>query len=169
MDPTGLLRQEKNGSIFGSMKQRHDDPQFKFRIPLEMKERLEAAAKENGRTLTAEILQRLTWTLEGGSSGFDLQSPNFVFGLIRGDVENVPEEGVTIKVNLEEADLVAMYRTMSFEAKKAVYSLSDVVADKTATINDKMTDEIDTWGEAHDLTRAEAIRRLIARGLEADK
>lgn len=64
MDPTGPLRQDINGFIFGSMKQRHDDPQFKFRIPAEMKLRLERLAKEHGRTLTAEIIQRLEWTLD---------------------------------------------------------------------------------------------------------
>lgn len=119
--------------------------------------------------MNAEIVQRLNWTLEGGRSGFDLQSPNFVFGLIRGGVENPPEEAIEITVNPEEADLIAMYRSMSYEAKRAVYSMSDIVADKTASINDKMTDEIDSWGASRDLTRPEAIRRLIQKGLKSDK
>lgn len=50
------------------MKQRHDDPQFKFRIPIEMKEALEASAKKNGRTLTAEILQRLENSLNASNN-----------------------------------------------------------------------------------------------------
>ncbi|MFT8480341.1 Arc family DNA-binding protein [Gluconobacter oxydans] len=70
------------------MKQRHDDPQFKFRIPLEMKERLEAAAKEKGRTLTAEILQRLAWTLDNhryilhGPDGPEPSGPEDALGAI---------------------------------------------------------------------------------------
>ncbi|RWI46384.1 MAG: Arc family DNA-binding protein [Mesorhizobium sp.] len=35
------------------------DPQFKFRIPAELKERLEAAATANNRAVSAEILARL--------------------------------------------------------------------------------------------------------------
>ena len=38
---------------------KQDDPQFKLRLPPAVKERLEDAAKENGRTLGAEIISRL--------------------------------------------------------------------------------------------------------------
>lgn len=38
------------------------DPQLNFRIPAELKERLEAAAVENKRTLTAELVTRLEST-----------------------------------------------------------------------------------------------------------
>ncbi|QHC34179.1 CopG family transcriptional regulator [Komagataeibacter xylinus] len=32
-----------------------------------------------------------------------------------------------------------------------------------------LLDHLDAWAEANSVTRAEAIRRLIARGLEVDK
>ncbi|MCU1196168.1 Arc family DNA-binding protein [Stenotrophomonas maltophilia] len=35
------------------------DPQVNFRIPAELNERLKEAAAENGRTITAELVQRL--------------------------------------------------------------------------------------------------------------
>jgi len=41
------------------MSGRHDDPQFKLRLPNALKARLEGAAKKADRTLTAEILNRL--------------------------------------------------------------------------------------------------------------
>lgn len=42
------------------------DPQLNFRIPAELKERLEAAAVENKRTLTAELVARLEQSLSQG-------------------------------------------------------------------------------------------------------
>lgn len=41
------------------MSSRHDDPQFKIRIPAHLKARLEEDARANGRTITGEILQRI--------------------------------------------------------------------------------------------------------------
>lgn len=40
------------------------DPQFKLRIPATLKAQLDAAAKNNRRSLTAEIVMRLETTLE---------------------------------------------------------------------------------------------------------
>ena len=40
------------------------DPQVNFRIPAELKDKLDNAAKENGRTLTAELILRLEMTIE---------------------------------------------------------------------------------------------------------
>ena len=40
------------------------DPQVNFRIPVELKDKLDNAAKENGRTLTAELILRLEMTFE---------------------------------------------------------------------------------------------------------
>ena len=34
------------------------DPQMNFRIPVELKEQLELAAKDNNRSLTAELINR---------------------------------------------------------------------------------------------------------------
>ena len=39
------------------------DPQLNFRIPAELKKRLEKAAAENQRTLTAELVNRLEHSL----------------------------------------------------------------------------------------------------------
>ena len=45
------------------------DPQMNFRIPAELKEQLELAAKENNRSLTAELINRLDESINGG--GYD--------------------------------------------------------------------------------------------------
>ncbi|MFC4924554.1 Arc family DNA-binding protein [Delftia deserti] len=49
------------------------DPQLNFRIPAELKERLETAAAENKRTLTAELVARLEASLNS-EGGFDPQA-----------------------------------------------------------------------------------------------
>lgn len=40
------------------------DPQVNFRIPAELKDKLDQAAKENGRTLTTELILRLETTFQ---------------------------------------------------------------------------------------------------------
>lgn len=40
------------------------DPQLNFRIPLELREKLESAAKENNRSLTGELVARLEQSFE---------------------------------------------------------------------------------------------------------
>ncbi|KQQ77225.1 Arc family DNA-binding protein [Acinetobacter sp. Leaf130] len=49
------------------------DPQVNFRIPAELKDKLDDAAKENGRTLTAELILRLEMTFEHDDQVQDLQ------------------------------------------------------------------------------------------------
>ena len=43
------------------------DPQMNFRIPAELKEQLELAAKDNNRSLTAELINRLDASLNAVS------------------------------------------------------------------------------------------------------
>lgn len=50
------------------------DPQVNFRIPSELKDKLDEAAKENGRTLTAELILRLEMTFEHDDQMQDLLS-----------------------------------------------------------------------------------------------
>lgn len=45
-----------------SMAPKQTDPQFKLRLPPDLKEALEAAAQRNNRSVSAEILARLTDT-----------------------------------------------------------------------------------------------------------
>lgn len=40
------------------------DPQLNFRIPSELRDKLEAAAKENNRSLTGELIARLEQSLD---------------------------------------------------------------------------------------------------------
>lgn len=39
-----------------------DDPQLRIRLPIELKEKIEVSAKENNRSMNAEIVQRLERT-----------------------------------------------------------------------------------------------------------
>ncbi len=49
------------------------DPQVNFRIPAELKDKLDEAARENGRTLTAELILRLEMTFDHDDQVQDLQ------------------------------------------------------------------------------------------------
>lgn len=49
-----------------------NDPQVNFRIPSALKDRLDLAAHENGRTLTAELIIRLESTFEKDDQFQDL-------------------------------------------------------------------------------------------------
>lgn len=46
---------------------RHD-PQMNFRIPAELKERLEVAAKDNNRSLTSELVSRIEASLDSSNT-----------------------------------------------------------------------------------------------------
>jgi len=50
------------------------DPQVNFRIPAELKDKLDNAAKESGRTLTAELILRLESTFLDAEQPHNLQS-----------------------------------------------------------------------------------------------
>ena len=42
------------------------DPQFNVRMPADLKEKIEEAAKKNGRSMNAEIVYRLQQSIEDG-------------------------------------------------------------------------------------------------------
>ena len=44
-----------------------DDPHFRLRVPPELHDRVAAAAKENGRSMNAEIVVRLELSFASGS------------------------------------------------------------------------------------------------------
>ncbi|MFS8371309.1 Arc family DNA-binding protein [Acetobacter indonesiensis] len=91
------------------MKQRHDDPQFKFRMPPDMKGALEECAKRNKRTLTAEILTRLDASLSQRA------------------IPDVPE---TVDMNADERSLVRMWRAMNEGERLALRAVAERLADK---------------------------------------
>lgn len=46
------------------------DPQLNFRIPAELRDKLDAAAKDNNRSLTGELIARLQSTFDATSTAF---------------------------------------------------------------------------------------------------
>lgn len=46
------------------------DPQLNFRIPAELRDKLDAAAKDNNRSLTGELIARLQSTFDAAGSAF---------------------------------------------------------------------------------------------------
>lgn len=51
-----------------------EDPQLRIRLPIELKEKIEVTAKENGRSMNAEIVQRLDSSFLGEINDDDLIS-----------------------------------------------------------------------------------------------
>ncbi|WOO51128.1 Arc family DNA-binding protein [Hafnia alvei] len=51
-----------------------EDPQLRIRLPIELKEKIEVTAKENGRSMNAEIVQRLDSSFLGEINEDDLIS-----------------------------------------------------------------------------------------------
>ncbi|MGV3170506.1 MULTISPECIES: Arc family DNA-binding protein [Proteus] len=49
-----------------------EDPQLRIRLPIELKEKIEVTAKENGRSMNAEIVQRLESSFPGEINTDDL-------------------------------------------------------------------------------------------------
>lgn len=65
MAPLGTLLVEPIGSVYVKthlvhhLRMKRTDPQFKLRIPEELKARIDEAAKESRRSINAEIIARL--------------------------------------------------------------------------------------------------------------
>lgn len=51
-----------------------EDPQLRIRLPIELKEKVEVTAKENGRSMNAEIVQRLEFSFLSEINADDLIS-----------------------------------------------------------------------------------------------
>lgn len=69
------------------------DVQVNFRMPEELKTALEKAAVANGRSLTAEIVQRLTGSFIVNGASIDDPADNYVRRLVNKTVEVLVKEG----------------------------------------------------------------------------
>ena len=115
------------------------DPTVHVRIPPEIKTQLEKSSRSNRRSLNAEIVHRLSWSLEDGSSGFELETPRRIRKLKEGKENDPPIKAFKITVNSDEAELVYMYRSVSYDSQRVIYSLSAVLSDKIAGIDVEAT------------------------------
>lgn len=69
------------------------DPQVNFRIPAQLKERLEKSAAGNNRTLTSEIVERLTGSyFEDDKLAHDLEAHMQYLQALRKDFKALREE-----------------------------------------------------------------------------
>ncbi len=64
----------------------HTDPQIKLRIPSGLKERVQAAAAANNRSMNSEIVARLEQSFSGSGSG----------------VKEMTEDGVEFRITLSQ-------------------------------------------------------------------
>jgi hypothetical protein len=100
-----------------------EDPTIYMRIPAELKERLDSASKAAGRSLTAEVVARLTDSLNGPVAR-DLTFPEIVAALTKAHEHTLDNGGVTITVEvtanpnpMREA-LVKSYEAYSAQVEK---------------------------------------------------
>ncbi|WP_456282740.1 Arc family DNA-binding protein [Cupriavidus sp. JZ107] len=59
------------------------DPQVNLRMPADLKERLEVTARENNRSLTAEIVARLEGSFDPSSEGAPAKEVTAILDLLR--------------------------------------------------------------------------------------
>lgn len=72
-----------------------NDPQMNLRVPMELKEKIEKAALDNGRTITAEAVYRLENSFEGNSYNFNKTIVSDAFSeTLAALIEILQEEGV---------------------------------------------------------------------------
>lgn len=72
---------------------RQTDPQFKLRLPAELKEQIEQAAEENNRSMNAEIVARLESSfLVGMNFAEELQLMDKIADIAERVVKRVREE-----------------------------------------------------------------------------
>ncbi|PHM39303.1 Rha family transcriptional regulator [Xenorhabdus mauleonii] len=100
-----------------------EDPQLRVRIPAELKETLEQKAKENKRTLTAEIVDRLEETtvqdsVVGSSDGF---------GRIADDYENLCGEFEELREKYEREYALDWADSNKDELRHAVERLHELL------------------------------------------
>ena len=74
------------------------DPQLNIRIPEQLKARVETAARESGRSVTAEILARLQQTFEPASSPTSFRS--LVERLVTEEKRSFTEGGLTLNLTV---------------------------------------------------------------------
>ncbi|NSL91696.1 Arc family DNA-binding protein [Acetobacter syzygii] len=86
-----------------------DDPMMRFRAPTELKARIEEAAAKNGRSLNAEIVQRLDASLSG-----------------RPILDVSESEGL----DSDERSLVRLWRAINDTEQSALRTLVERLADK---------------------------------------
>jgi len=77
--------------ICGMAAPKQTDPQMKIRLPPELKERIERAADQNGRSQNAEIIARLEQSFDPARSGISVREANlFTLELMQALVKRFP-------------------------------------------------------------------------------
>lgn len=77
-----------------------NDPQMNLRVPIELKEKIEQTALENGRTITAEAVYRLEKSFEPNffrvttfnnldEIGYTIEIDRFTFGLFKSQLQDI--------------------------------------------------------------------------------
>lgn len=68
-----------------------NDPQMNLRVPMELKERIEKAALDNGRTITAEAVYRLEQSFDSPMV-FDPQNVNLITTIVAQSMQTLISE-----------------------------------------------------------------------------
>lgn len=98
------------------------DPQFKFRLPPEMKERLEASADKHFRSLSSEILLRLSKSLE-----LEEHLPKF-FEEVRNGLSGKGVDPLVLRNVADSEELIRLEVSLITDAlKKRIDELSNLL------------------------------------------
>ncbi len=110
-----------------------NDPHFKIRMPRELKLRLEAAAEEQGRSLTAEIVHRLTHSFD---TVFDLMLLNRA-----AELKQAERDVASARMQLEDAVDDPDVPGEVVQAKRLVLASQLQVYDQIKQALDRLTKE----------------------------
>ncbi len=101
------------------------DPQYKLRLPQELKEKLESASRESGRSMNAEIVERL-------SSSIDGSDPGAVLSTIGRLEKQLAETGA----RLDETERLALLMSMALASCYGITkSVLDIAPDDTQPVS----------------------------------
>ncbi|MBB2775722.1 UNVERIFIED_ORG: hypothetical protein HNP28_001010 [Comamonas terrigena] len=82
-----------------------EDPQMKIRLPADLKDQIEAAAKDSGRSMNAEIVARLEESLKHSGAQKGAEFAGVLNRLLDAENLQITENGVrlTLKIDVEPA------------------------------------------------------------------
>lgn len=109
----GPLRATPFWSIIGAV-MKQTDPQYKLRLSQELKDQIEAAAKQSGRSMNAEIVARLEGSFNVTSSV--LESVPRVLETLERALDNAALERGVLKLNLNSLSEAVSLLVQSLDA-----------------------------------------------------
>lgn len=138
------------------------DPQFKLRLPANLKERLDQAAGEHEKTLTAEIVARLEKSFD---PSMPIQDASFLLAKWSNDLTGLEADNIQLKLRAGESAVALLCAVDAIEKKSKVPQdeLNRWAKDAKALYDDAVATMADAAGIVAKVQAAAAQLRLAAK------